>query len=325
MPNMTPSRFGGPNGTAGTENFKDLFLKVFAGEVLTAFEQQTIMLDKHKIRTISSGKSAQFPVIGTSTAAYHTPGTQLTGDAIKSNEKVVTIDGLLVASTSIANIDEAMSHFDVRGTYSSEMGITLGNAFDKNVLQEGILGARAAALITGGNGGTSIINPKTKLASGDLGTAGTATTLVEKGKALTDSIIAAATRLDINNAPKDRYCVLRPAEFYALFNNTDILNSLYGNGGNLATGQLPQIGGIKILSSNNLAYDDLTAASFHGVNAKTVTGLVFCPEALGTVKLMDLSIQSEFLIEYQTTLMVARYAMGHSYLRPEALVEIKTA
>jgi hypothetical protein len=237
----------------------------------------------------------------------------------------VAIDGLLVASTSIANIDEAMSHFEVRGEYSKQMGVTLANAFDKNVIQEGLLGARAAALISGGNGGTVITNAKFKLASGDLGTAGTAATLAEKAAAIRDGLFTAATTLDQKNAPKDRYALFRPAEFYSLFQDTTVLNSLYGSGGNLAKGILPEIAGIKILVSNNLPYTDLTAAAFHGGDFTKTVGLVFTPEAIGTVKLMDLSMQSEFLIEYQTTLMVARYAMGHGFLRPEALVELKVA
>lgn len=325
MANMTPSRLGSVNTGAGSDNYKDLFLKVFTGEVLTYFEQNTALLDKHKVRTITSGKSASFALTGTTTAAYHTPGAQLTGDAIKHNEKVITIDGLLVASSSIAQIDEAMNHFDVRSEYSKQMGITLANAFDKNVIQEGILGARASNLITGGSAGTVITSPKTKLTSGDLGTAGTAATLAEKAAALRDALFAAATQMDIKNAPKDRYAVFRPAEFYALFQDTTVINSLYGNGGNLATGDLPMIAGIKIIVSNNLPYSDLSGATYHGVNALTTTGLVFCPEAIGTVKLLDLSVESQWLIEYQTTLMVAKYAMGNGWLRPEALVEIKTA
>lgn len=325
MANLTPSRIGSANSAAGSDNYKDLFLKVFTGEVMTYFEQNTALLDKHTIRTIPSGKSASFALTGTTTAAYHTPGTQLVGDSIKHNEKVITIDGLLVASSSIANIDEAMTHYDVRSIYSKEMGIALANAFDKNVIQEGILGAQASNLITGGNGGTVITSAKTKLASGDLGTAGTAANLGEKAAALRDALFTAATTMDQKNAPKERYCVLRPAEFYALFQDTTVINSLYGNGGNLATGDLPMIAGIKIIVSNNLGYTDLTGNAFHGVNLATTTGLVFCPEGIGTVKLMDLSVQSEFLIEYQATLMVARYAMGHSWLRPEACVQIKTA
>ena len=50
-----------------------LFLKVFSGEVLTAFARNNIFNEQlHSVRTITSGKSAQFPVTGAATAAYHT-------------------------------------------------------------------------------------------------------------------------------------------------------------------------------------------------------------------------------------------------------------
>lgn len=322
MSDMTPSRLGQVNATGDASA---LFYKIFTGEVFTAFENACIMADKHQVRTIQNGKSAAFALLGQTTATYHTPGTQLLGDAIKANEKVINIDGLLVAKTSIANIDEAMINYDVRSPYSKEMGIAIAQAYDKNVIQEGILGARASNLITGGNPGTQITNAKMKLTTGDLGTAGTATTLAEKAAAIRDSLFAAATQMDAKNAPKDRYCALRPAEFYALFQDTTIINSLYGNGGNIATGSLPQIAGIKIVTSNNVPYTDLSGSTYHGVNAAKTVGLVWCPEAIGTVKLMDLSTQSEFLIEYQTTLMVARMATGHGWLRPEACCELLVA
>lgn len=326
MPNMTPSRIGSINGVVTTlADQQALFYKVFTGEVLTQFSNDTIMLDKHSVRTIQNGKSAAFPILGTTTAAYHTPGTQLLGNSIMANEKVIPIDGLLVANTSIANIDEAMNNYDVRSPYSKEMGTALAQGYDKNVIQEGILGARSAALISGGTAGTVITSAKCKLASGDLGTAGTAATLAEKAAAIRDALFQAATQMDMKNAPKNRYFTCRPAEFYALFQDTTIINSLYGNGGNIATGELPQIAGIKIVVSNNVPYTDLSAAAFHGVNAAKTVGLVWTPECLGTVKLMDLALQSEFLIEYQTTLLVARYAMGHGFIRTEGLVEIAVA
>ena len=46
---------------------------------------------------------------------------------------------------------------------------------------------------------------------------------------------------------------------------------------------------------------------------------------MGTVKLMDLAVESEYDIERQGTLMVAKYAAGHGVLRPEAAVQIQTA
>lgn len=48
----TVSRLGQVN-QAGDD--KEIFLKVFAGEVLTAFEGSNVTLDKHIVRTIKSG------------------------------------------------------------------------------------------------------------------------------------------------------------------------------------------------------------------------------------------------------------------------------
>ncbi len=49
--------FSGESNNDGAGNTV-LHLKVFAGEVLTAFEQATVTMDKHVVRQISSGKSA---------------------------------------------------------------------------------------------------------------------------------------------------------------------------------------------------------------------------------------------------------------------------
>lgn len=55
MANATPSRLGQVN-LAGDD--QALFLKVFSGEVLTAFHRQNVFLEKSMVRTISNGKSA---------------------------------------------------------------------------------------------------------------------------------------------------------------------------------------------------------------------------------------------------------------------------
>ena len=49
------------------------------------------MLGMTTVRTISNGKSAQFPVTGTVSANYHTAGNEITGQAIKHNEKVINM------------------------------------------------------------------------------------------------------------------------------------------------------------------------------------------------------------------------------------------
>ena len=122
MANATVSRLGLVNNT-GT-NFDELFLKVFSGEVLTSFTRNNIFNEQlHSVRTIASGKSASFPVLGTATAAYHSVGTPLVGaNQIKANEKIITIDDLLISQAFVAQIDELKNHYDVRATYADELG-----------------------------------------------------------------------------------------------------------------------------------------------------------------------------------------------------------
>ena len=59
MANATTSFLGKANNS-GDDNA--LFLKVWSGEVLSSFQQENKLLDTTTVRTISQGKSAQFPV-----------------------------------------------------------------------------------------------------------------------------------------------------------------------------------------------------------------------------------------------------------------------
>jgi hypothetical protein len=153
MANATPSRIGQVNNAGDVDA---LFLKVYAGEVLTAFTEQNKLADRTMVRNITSGKSAQFPATWKATASYHTPGTEITGNTIAGNERVIVIDDLLISPVFIASIDEAKTHYEVRSEYSKQAGAALARTMDKNLAQVGLLAARASATVTGGNGGSQI-------------------------------------------------------------------------------------------------------------------------------------------------------------------------
>ena len=76
---QTVSRLGQQNAAGDA---RSLFLKLYAGEVLTAFEERNVFMPLHRTRTIQNGKSAQFPLTGAATAKYHTPGSLIQADAI---------------------------------------------------------------------------------------------------------------------------------------------------------------------------------------------------------------------------------------------------
>jgi len=111
MANATVSNLGQVNASGDTNS---LFLKIFSGEVLATFMRENKMLGMTSVRSISSGKSAQFPVIGTTSAAYHTIGNEIVGTEVKHAEKIISIDDLLLSSAFLANLDEAKNHYDVK-------------------------------------------------------------------------------------------------------------------------------------------------------------------------------------------------------------------
>ena len=315
MANATVSRIGQVNQSG---DVNALFLKVWSGEVLATFQRENKMLGMTNVRTISSGKSAQFPVIGTTSASYHTPGNEIVGTSVKHAEKTINIDDLLVSSAFIANIDEAKSHYDVRSTYTSEMGRALANTVDKNLLQLAVLGAQASATITGGSGGTEITDA-------DANT--NATSLIA-------SIFECAQALDEKDVPsEDRFCVVKPDVYYQIVQNDKILNRDFGANGNgvYADGTVIKVAGINIVKSNTAvtAFADNSSAvsgtnNTYNVDAQHVVATVFHKSAIGTVKLLDLGVESEFDIRRQGSLMVAKMALGHGILRPESATLIKT-
>ena len=72
MSNAVPVKFG--NANSGSTRDDALFLKVFAGEVITSFDRASKTAGADMVRSISSGKSATFPEMGRMAADYHAVG-----------------------------------------------------------------------------------------------------------------------------------------------------------------------------------------------------------------------------------------------------------
>ena len=346
------SRLGQINAT-GDANA--MFLKVFSGEVLQTFEEANVMMPLHTVRTIASGKTAQFPVMGTAAAKYHTTGESIMGsfvddpsgtagvaeagegkylNRIKHAERTISIDGTLVSSAFIADIDEAKNLYDVRAAYTTQIGRELAYHSDRALIRTVIAGARDETDRFGGTEarflGEDIV--------GDGGAGGyTATELVT-------TISSVAQKMDEKNVPAEgRYVILTPAEYYKLVSSgNDAIDRDFGGMGSIATGEVAQVAGIRIMKSNHIpsgaasASEELASSAIQndvfGSNgagygnadfSKTV-GIAFQTEGVGTVKLLDLGLESEYQLDRLGTLMVAKYAMGHGVLREECCYELKT-
>ena len=334
---QTVSRLGQVN--AAGDN-RALFLKLYACEVLTAFEERNVFMPLHRNRTISNGKSAQFPLTGQAAAKYHTPGELIKADAVKHGERTVTVDDLLISSQFISNIDEAMNHYDVRSIYSKEAGFALSNTCDKNVARiiakaAGVTNATEAASQFGASFDEEVYTNNVTIGS----VAGDA---LDGGK-IAKAIYAALEEFDKKDITGSKVCVLPPEQYYSLFgadqsvNNLAHMNRDVGGSGSIASGAVPMIGGVKIMMSNHIPTTDESSTSATPVpltssrsgaykaDFSSVRGLIFAEDAAATVKLLDLGVESEYQIDRQGTIMVAKYAMGHNVLRPACAISLNVA
>lgn len=328
MADASLSRIGQVNGSGNSGSLTTdtaLFLKVFSGEVLEAFKEINVAMERSMVRTISSGKSAQFPATWKALARYHVPGAEIVGQVIKHNERIINIDSLLIADAFIASIDEAMNHYDVRAPYKNQLGYALSNTADKFLLQLMVLAARAAATVSGGFGGTELTNS-------DYDTS--ANTLVT-------GLFDAATALDEKDVPDDgqRSGFFTSESYHMLIQSDRAINRDWNaqeSNGSYKSGKIMEVSGVQIVKTNHVPTTDLQAITtplvtsantnndYEGDFSNTV-GVVSHKSAVGTVKLLDVAFEMEYDIRRQGTLMVAKMAVGHGILRPECAVELNVA
>jgi len=315
----SPSRFGA--GQTSPADNRGLFLDVFGGEVLTAFDMATVTLDKHNVKTVGGGqRSFRFPKTWKASAAYHVPGTELMGTDIETGEIAITIDDILVSHTAISDIDSMLSHFDVRSEYSAQMGRALARVFDKNVFRQIVQAARTAA---DGPfpGGDTIVG---------LGAAST-------GAEWIDAIRLANLKFFNLSVPEEqkRYMSVTAETFNKikfakdangqfLVLDQDLRHS--GAGGVEGRAASMTIDGVEIVKSLNMPNADETADttvySKYRANYAATTGVIWTPDAVATVKLMDIGFESERDTRRLEDFLVAKMLTGHGTLRPECAIEL---
>jgi len=353
MPTTNVSRQGQVNGAGDA---RALFLKVFSGETFTTFNLQSVMRQRHMVRTITNGKSAQFPVTGIATANYHTIGQNILDPAngnlnnIKHNERVIAIDDKLMSNVLISDVDDAINHYDVASIYSTEIGNALANQFDGACIKVVAAAARAESTIDRDGyrtfGGTRIYSNTAGGAEGadDVNMDFGAT--FATGSQIADALHKAKVVFDKKNIPSEgRTALFPPEEYGQLVSEFDdvtkakILNGDIGGEGSYAAGTLGRIAGFEIVMSNNMpngqdlsavttgdgsAKNDVFGAEGSGYNGDFTgtRGLCFHSSAIGTVILRDMSTEMDWKSEYQADLLIAKYLLGHGILRPECAIEL---
>ena len=332
---MTFSAFQGNNVADGSRTPSQSYdaryatgLKLFSGEVFNAFNDATIFKGLVRNYALRGGKSKQFLLTGKLASGYHTPGTAIAPAAgLKSNEKTIIMDDLLVSSQFVYDLDELLSQWSSRSEISKQIGEALALHYDERIARVLAKGATESSVVTGEPGGFQV-----NIGSGNTNDA----------QAIVDGFFEAAAVLDERSAPADGRCaILSPRQYYSLISSVDtnILNREIGNTqGDMNSGKgLYSIAGIRIYKSNVLAGmygTDYSSAGVSGenndyqVDCSALAGLVFHKEAAGTVEAIGPSIETtsgDFHVQYQGDLVVGKLAMGADTLRVSVAGSIQAA
>jgi hypothetical protein len=301
---------------AGQGDKKALLLEVFSGMVLAKFDVTQVTRERTTQRTITSGKSAQFPMVWQGTASYHTAGTEIVGSVIQHAGKTITIEEQLIADAFVGKLEDAMNHYETKSEYAHQLGEALANAYDSNNFRSIYKGADFAN------------NPHPIDSSGDgvpLRVAAMSTT----ASVLKTAVWDGAQTLDEKNVPKsDRTCGVLPLAFYLLLEDGEFVNRDFGNTGSMEEARLTTAAGLDVVMSNNIPTTDETPGVANVPDALEdnyleYIGAIFHKSAAATVTLLGLNVEREYDVRRQGDLLVASYAIGQSFLRTEACVSLE--
>ena len=362
---VNPAQLTRPGQSNATGDARALYLKLFSGEMFKGFQHNAIARDLVMRRTLTNGKSLQFIYTGHTKAEFHTPGNSILGDsngAPPVAEKTITVDDLLISSAFLYDLDETLSHYDMRSEISRKIGYALAQKYDRLIFRALTRGARAASPITK----SGYVEPGgTQIRVGSSGTA--ASDAYDAGKLVT-AFYDAAAALDEKGVSQDgRVGVLNPRQYYALIQevgNNGLINR-DEQGAALQSGQgIVEIAGIKIYKSMNIPFfsqygtkygtgsatnpgttDPGNTGSFvseavedaandvTGINNEygeetefaNSCGLIFQREGAGCVEAIAPQVQvtsGDVSTIYQGDVILGRLAMGADYLNPAASVEL---
>ncbi len=333
---MTFTAFQGNNVADGSrtpsQNYDTRYataLKLFSGEVFNAFNDATIFKGLIRNYSLRGGKSKQFLLTGKLAAGYHTPGEAIAPAAgLKSNEKTIVMDDLLVSSQFVYDLDEILSQWSSRSEISKQIGEALALHYDDRLARVLAKAATESAVVTGEPGGFQV----------NIGAGNT-----NDAQAIVDGFFESAAVLDERSAPQEGRCaVLSPRQYYSLISSVDtnILNREIGNSqGDMNSGKgLYSIAGIRIYKSNVLAnqYGKSATANAkvdgenndYAINNLNLAGLVFHREAAGCVESIAPSIETtsgDFHVQYQGDLILGKLAMGADTLRVSVAGSLQAA
>jgi len=331
-----------------------LWLSIWSGETIHAYDEYNMFESLVESRVISNGVSMEFPVTGTiALKAAWEAGQELVGSSTDSASTTfaVKLDKRPIAAHfEIDNVDLMQTQWEFRSELARQAGLTLANARDKQIAayiaraaMEPTLASDPRALPAG----PVFLSPNFDDLGATINAAASqtarATAALEALKACEDFVVY----LQTINAPTDGvYLAVTPRAFQDI-RALGVARSDMSNPGVVAANMQPMFGGVaaagglgaaltqglnnltdsleymgvRIIKSNHLPVANTSGIGEARYNLTFgnagVCGLLFQKNAVASLKLQGLKVDTVDDIRRNTTFTVASMMAGTGVLRPE--------
>jgi hypothetical protein len=303
----------GRKGASGTDD-RALFLQEFGGMVLEPYRLSNDYDNLRYIKNITQGKADSFPILGRKRdATEHEPGEMIYGGVVNNDEVIITLDKMLIDSIFIPEIDELISHFEVRGPYADQLGQSLGSANSRRIAIQHILASRDVGNVAAGQPVPGYVYSADMLTNG-------ASLETAASKAQQYLLENDMTNVDFAEFRLPHAQVLLLARYAGVEGGPVTTGS-----GNRAEGTIGKVMGIQPRGTNNLPRANITTgnAKYQG-DFTTTVGHISTRMAVGSLERRGLRVVMKDQPERLGTLIIASALNGHGKLRGECSIEVRT-
>lgn len=300
----------------GADDDRELFAKNYLDMLLEAWEQAYDFEGKTFVKSITSGKSDTFPIIGRKRdAAEHTPGEIILGGGIQHGDIEISLDGILFDSAFIADIDEYLAHYELARPYATQLGQSLADKSNRRIGAAIVNASRASAHNVSGAVAPSYYY------HADIKT---------DPSRMEEAAFAAVEFLRTNDVGGGTPNFMVPWQQYLLLSRyTGIDAEVTTGSGNRSKGQVGLIAGLQPKGTNSIPTTNITSGtenrSKYQGDFTTTAGVIFTQMAVGTLRKKGVQVRMLDQGDRLGTLMVATKLEGHGTLRPECSFELATA
>ena len=357
---LAPTRgAAGDQTSGGAAGVNKLWLPLWSGEVINAYDQFNMFENLITTKTLTGGVSYEFPITGTvGLNPSWGAGVELGGETTDNKTttiKVVLDNRPMAAHFETDNVDMLITQWDYRSELARQAGLTLANTRDRQIL--------LALVAAGAVPAIGAADPRGLAAAAFHAPKQIANTLgvtLADGHGLDilqgiEDYLVTCQENDV--AVGNVYCAVTPKVFqiiralgiprasglgtvaatsfaqYPTFGASSEVGGLgapLGQGMNMMTDSLDYMG-VKIVKTNHIPKVDLTGSAAIG-GAKyqldcsdfNVFGIIFQAEAIAGLSLMGMKVDTVQDVRRNTQFTVGSMLKGTGILKPE-MVKLITA